>query len=131
MTTSTHLYGQLFNQLRQHSRVGDLRHLKALAWMVSALLCSGELNASGMGALCTGSGNQSAKYRATLAAVYGQWADWGHSNLPTVSPEQLEWMEAAAIVFSPGYHRAVGSVLHDPPVGRKAVDGQYRCCGGC
>ena len=44
MTTSTHLYGQLFNHLRQHSRVCDLRHLKALAWMVSALLCSGELN---------------------------------------------------------------------------------------
>jgi hypothetical protein len=44
MTTSTQLYGQLFDQLRQHSRVCDLRHLKALAWMVSALLCSGELN---------------------------------------------------------------------------------------
>jgi hypothetical protein len=44
MTTSTHLYGQLFDQLSQHSRVCDLRHLKALAWMVSALLCSGELN---------------------------------------------------------------------------------------
>jgi hypothetical protein len=44
MPTSTHLYGQLFNQLRQHSRVGDLRPLKALAWRVSALLCSGELN---------------------------------------------------------------------------------------
>jgi hypothetical protein len=44
MRTSTHLYGQLFNQLSQHSRVSDLRHLKALAWMVSALLYSGELN---------------------------------------------------------------------------------------
>lgn len=44
MTTSTHLYRQLFDQLSQHSRVCDLRHLKALAWMVSALLYSGELN---------------------------------------------------------------------------------------
>jgi hypothetical protein len=44
MSTSTHLYGQLFDRLRQYSRVSDLRHLKALAWMVSALLCSGELN---------------------------------------------------------------------------------------
>ncbi|NJL57678.1 transposase [bacterium] len=44
MTPSTHLYRQLFDQLSQHSRVCDLRHLKALAWMVSALLCSGELN---------------------------------------------------------------------------------------
>lgn len=44
MAPSTHLYGQLFDQLSQHSRVCDLRHLKALAWMVSALLYSGELN---------------------------------------------------------------------------------------
>jgi hypothetical protein len=44
MTPSTHFHRQLFEQLRQHSRVRDLRHLKALAWMVSALLCSGELN---------------------------------------------------------------------------------------
>lgn len=44
MTSSTHLYRQLFDQLSQHSRVCDLRHLKSLAWMVSALLYSGELN---------------------------------------------------------------------------------------
>lgn len=44
MPTSTHLYDQLFDRLRQHSRVSDLRHLKALAWMVNALLHSGELN---------------------------------------------------------------------------------------
>lgn len=44
MTTSTHLYGQLINRLRQHSHACDLRHLKALAWMVSALLCSGQLS---------------------------------------------------------------------------------------
>lgn len=46
MTTSTHLYGQLFDRLRQHSHASDLRHLKALAWMVSALLCSGQLSLS-------------------------------------------------------------------------------------
>jgi Transposase DDE domain len=44
MTNSTHLYGQLFDFLRQYSRAHDLRHLKALAWMVSALVCSGQLN---------------------------------------------------------------------------------------
>jgi hypothetical protein len=46
MAPSTHLYGQLFDQLSQHSRVCDLRHLKTLAWMVSALLSSRELNLS-------------------------------------------------------------------------------------
>lgn len=46
MTNSTHLYRQLFDLLRQHSRARDLRHLKALAWMVSALLCSEQLSLS-------------------------------------------------------------------------------------
>lgn len=44
MTASTQLYGQLFGFLRQYCRVQDLRHLKALSWMVSALICSGQLS---------------------------------------------------------------------------------------
>jgi len=44
MTHSTQLYGQLFGFLRQYCRAQDLRHLKALAWMVSALICSGQLS---------------------------------------------------------------------------------------
>lgn len=44
MTTSTHLYGQIFDFLRQYSYARDLRHLKALGWMVSALLCSRQLS---------------------------------------------------------------------------------------
>jgi hypothetical protein len=44
MSNSSLLYGQLMSYLRQHSRYCDLRHLKALGWMVSALICSGELN---------------------------------------------------------------------------------------
>lgn len=46
MTNSTHLYGQLFDCLRQYSRANDLRHLKALAWMTSALIASGSLSLS-------------------------------------------------------------------------------------
>lgn len=46
MLNSTHLYGQLFGLLRQHSHSRDLRHLKALAAMVSALLYSGQLSLS-------------------------------------------------------------------------------------
>lgn len=44
MSHSTQLYGQLFGLLRQYSHAQDLRHLKALAWMVSALICSGQLS---------------------------------------------------------------------------------------
>lgn len=44
MSNSTHLYNQVFNFLRQYSQTKDVRHLKALAWMVSALVCSGQLS---------------------------------------------------------------------------------------
>ena len=44
MSTSTIIYRQLIGYLRQHSRYRDLRHLKALGWMVSALICSGQLS---------------------------------------------------------------------------------------
>lgn len=44
MSNSTHLYRQLLDFLRQYSHASDLRHLKALAWMVSALICSGQLS---------------------------------------------------------------------------------------
>ncbi len=44
MPNSTLFYGQLLSYLRQHSRYSDLRHLKPLGWMVSALICSGQLN---------------------------------------------------------------------------------------
>jgi len=44
MSNSTLLYGQLMSYLRQHSRYCDLRHLKALGWMVSGLICSRQLS---------------------------------------------------------------------------------------
>lgn len=44
MSTSTHLYRQVLDFLRQYSHASDLRHFKVLAWMVSALICSGQLS---------------------------------------------------------------------------------------
>jgi hypothetical protein len=46
MNLSTHLYSQIFDYLRQYSHAQDLRHLKALAWMVQALICSQKLSLS-------------------------------------------------------------------------------------
>jgi hypothetical protein len=46
MSTSTPLYNQLLSLLSQHSQYRDWRHLKALAWMVNALICSGKINLS-------------------------------------------------------------------------------------
>lgn len=44
MTNSTHFHRQVLDYLRQYSHYCDLRHLKALSWMVSALICSGQLS---------------------------------------------------------------------------------------
>ncbi|NEP20395.1 MAG: transposase [Leptolyngbya sp. SIO4C1] len=44
MSSSPQLYSQLLEYLRQYSRYQDLRHLKVLAWMVTALVCSGQLS---------------------------------------------------------------------------------------
>ena len=44
MSASTHFHRQLLDYLRQYSHACDLRHLKALSWMVSALICSGQLS---------------------------------------------------------------------------------------
>ncbi len=46
MAISTPLYDQLFSLLSQHSKYRDLRHLKALVWMINGLICSGQINLS-------------------------------------------------------------------------------------
>jgi len=44
MAVSTQLYNQLLTHLRQYAHYCDLRHLKALAWMVNATIQSGTLS---------------------------------------------------------------------------------------
>jgi hypothetical protein len=44
MKHSPQLYLQLLHYLRQYSQAVDLRHLKALGWMVYGLLCSQKLS---------------------------------------------------------------------------------------
>lgn len=46
MSTSTPLYHQLLSLLSQYSQYRDFRHLKALAWMINALICSSKINLS-------------------------------------------------------------------------------------
>ncbi len=46
MSTSTLLYHQLLSLLSQYSQYKDFRHLKALAWMINALICSSKINLS-------------------------------------------------------------------------------------
>lgn len=46
MSSSTPLYNQLFSLLSQHSQYRDLRHLKALVWMIIGLIHSGKISLS-------------------------------------------------------------------------------------
>lgn len=46
MSISAPFYNQLFSLLSQHSKYRDLRHLKALAWMIYGLICSGKISLS-------------------------------------------------------------------------------------
>jgi len=67
--------------LRQRSQYRDLRHLKALAWMVSALIAgSGRIEPLCLGTLCASAPNKP-KHRAPLAKVHAQRPDSGGSAL--------------------------------------------------
>jgi hypothetical protein len=46
MSKSTPLYDRLLSLLSQYSNYQDFRHLKALAWMINALICSSKVNLS-------------------------------------------------------------------------------------
>jgi hypothetical protein len=46
MSTSTPLYNQLLSLLSQHAQYQDFRHVKTLAWMINALICSSKINLS-------------------------------------------------------------------------------------
>lgn len=46
MSTSTPLYHLLLSLLSQHAQYKDFRHLKALSWMINALILSSKINLS-------------------------------------------------------------------------------------
>lgn len=58
MSIATPVYNQLLSLLNEHSQYRDLRHLKALAWMINALLCSGTINLSEWEAYVPSRGSQ-------------------------------------------------------------------------
>jgi len=75
--------------LRQHSRYCDLRHLKALGWMVSALICSGQLNLAAWEPYVP-TRAQSPKHRAAVAEIHEQRPDSSRSPVSAVSDGGFE-----------------------------------------
>jgi hypothetical protein len=117
MSNSTLLYGQLMSYLRQHSRYSDLRHLKALGWMVSALVCSGQLNLAAW--------EPYVPSRAQKAqSVERRWGRFmGNARirvealyLPLVMAALSGWQQSSGLSGA-GHDDAMGSLLYDSPVG--------------
>jgi hypothetical protein len=89
MPNSTHLYGQSLDFWRQYSRARDLRHLKALAWMVSALICSGQLSLS---AWDVESSEKSTECRAAMAEVFGECTNSGDGVIFALGTGRLKML---------------------------------------
>jgi len=100
MSNSTLLYGQLMSYLRQHSRYCDLRHLKALGWMVSALICSGQLNLAAWEHVPTRA--QSPKHRAAVAEIHEQRPDSSRSPVSAVSDGGFERVATKRVYLALG-----------------------------
>lgn len=92
MSNSTHLYSQLMYFLRQYSHHCDLRHLKALAWMVSGLVSPWTIEPNSLGTLRVQSCTEGAKCGAALATLYGQRADSSEGTVPAVGDGCLKWL---------------------------------------
>jgi len=116
MSNSTLLYGQLMSYLRQHSRYCDLRHLKALGWMVSALICSGQLNLAAWEPYVP-TRAQSPKHRA-VAEIHEQRPDSSRSPVSAVSDGGFERVATKAGLFGIRHDGPLGSLLYDSPIGR-------------
>ena len=70
MDTTSPLYHQIFNQLSQYSQASDRRHLKAIAWMCTALLLSQSLTLSTWEPLRPTSGKTGPKLRTSVATFF-------------------------------------------------------------
>jgi len=114
--------------LRQHSRYCDLRHLKALGWMVSALICSGQLNLAAWEPYVP-LVLKSPKHRAAVAEIHEQRPDSSRSAVSAVSDGGLERVATRAGLFGIR-HGPVGSLLYDSSVGGLLGE-RFPYCGEC
>lgn len=117
MSTSTIFYRQLIGYLRQHSRYRDLRHLKALGWMVSALVCSGQLSLAVWEPYVP---SRAQKAQSTER----RWQRFMSNSRIRVSrlylPSRDDCLERVAIpsdLLGIRHHCVVGALLHDSPIG--------------
>jgi len=103
MANSTHLYGYQFDFLRQYSRARDLRHLKALAWMVSALICSGQRAPTAWEPYAKGERPKHKSGAAMATVLDNQRVRVNRMYL--TRDDRVKRMEPSSSVSCPGHHR--------------------------
>ena len=116
MSNSTHFHHQVLDYLRQYSQACDLRHLKALAWMVSALICSGQLSLPAWEPYVPSRAQKAQSVERRKAAIYAQCSDSGRAAVCAISVGKFKRMESAPPVPGNGHDGVMGSLLHDSPV---------------
>lgn len=131
MSNSTLLYPQLMRYLRQHSQYRDLRHLKALAWMVSALIASGQLS------LCAWEPYVSS-FAQLAQSTERRWQRFMHNARIQVEALYLPLLMAALSGWqSHRLYLALDTTvlwdraLHDSPLYRLLWTRREESCGGC
>ena len=62
--------------------------------------------------------HQSSERGTSVATIFGECAGASERVVCPLGASGVERLAGAAIVFSPGHHRAVGSLLHDSCVSR-------------
>ncbi|MEO1672505.1 MAG: transposase [Cyanobacteria bacterium J06631_2] len=88
MSTPTPLYHQLLSLLSQYSKYKDFRHLKALAWMINALICSSKINLSEWESYVVSRANQA-------QSIERRWHRFVHNNRIKVRALYLPLVMAA------------------------------------
>ena len=131
MSISTPLYHQLLGLLSQHSQYRDFRHLKALAWMINALICSSKINLSEWESYVVSRATQAQSFerrwqrfvhnsRVKVKSIYvplvqpAKQASVARRDLGAHALRSNEKLERATPLFSIGYNSSMESLLYDP-----------------
>lgn len=118
MSNSTHFHSQLLDCLRQYSHYCDLRHLNALAWMVSALICSGQLSLPAWEPFVLSRAQKAQSMERRWRRFLGCGADSSESAVCAIGVSCLKRLATPSTVSGLRHYRAVESLLHETQVGR-------------
>lgn len=116
MANTTQLYRQMFHYLSQYSQHCDLRHLQALSWMVSALVCSQKLSLTAWEPYVQSRAQKAQSYqrrwsrflsnsricvwRVYVPLVMAALSQWGGARLYIALDTSLLWNQYCMIVLS-------------------------------